>query len=153
MTNLGMRRVNSMSILSEGRYGEMIGREWLKNHGYQVFQCDWIAENETGQYFTIECKYQDKFLSPPFDGHGLPLWQIKARLKFQQRHGVRALLLIIDKTTHEIIWQYLDILEEGKHFDTQGDFPRRVYPLTSFISGGKVESLKQPQPHEQHRRF
>jgi len=109
---------------------------------YKVFQCDWIAEDRRGQYFTVECKHQDKFLSPPFDGHGLPLWQVKARLKFQQEKEIRAILLIMDKTTHEIFWQYLDILEAGNHFDTKGKSPRRIYPLASFESGGIWDTEK-----------
>ena len=121
-----------MSILAEGRYGEVLGRLWLISKGYKPFQPDWVA-HKNGKYITLECKYQEKYKPPPFLGHGLPKWEIYARLKFQERFKIRAILLIIDKPTKEIFWQYLDILELGKWYDTQGKNPRRIYPLTNFI--------------------
>ena len=120
-----------MSILEEGRYGEVKGREWLISHGYKVFQADWVAFDGTN-YFTVEVKHQEMYLAPPFDGHGLPLWEVKARLAFQQAVGVRALLLILDKGKSCWFWQYLDILEKGEKFDTKGLHPRRIYPIINF---------------------
>jgi hypothetical protein len=129
-----------MSILTEGRYGEIMGRLWLKSKGFHVFQPDWISERER-LYFTVEVKYQEIFLAPPFDGHGLPLWEVEARLAFQADTSVRAVLLVLDKITRYWYWQYLDVLEAGQHYDTNGKSPRRIYPVANFFKEEPWEQL------------
>lgn len=122
-----------MSVLAEGRVGETWARNWLKARGYEVFQPDWIASlPDGGGRFLVEVKYQERFLAPPFDGHGLPPWQVEARLRFERETDIPTMLLIRDKGTEEVFWQWLDLLENGQKFQTNGSSPRRVYPLESF---------------------
>ena len=131
-----------MSITHDGRYGEVAARLWLKKKGFSVFQVDWIAQDKDGQYYTVECKHQEMYEPPPFAGHGLPIWQMRRRLQFQLGTGVRAILAILDKKTNEWLWQYLDILELGEYYDTQGKSPRRVYPINSFIVEPPIEQFE-----------
>jgi len=121
-----------MSITTAGHFGEQFSREWLLSHGYsRLFQPDWIASN--GKiWIIVEAKHQDRYSPPPFTGHGLPRWQVEARLNFQKIFNIRAMLLILDKGTKEWFWQWLDILENGQHFDTNGNQSRRIYPIINF---------------------
>jgi hypothetical protein len=121
-----------MTIEQDGRFGEKLAREWFKSHGLSCFQADWITK--FGEVYCLyEIKFQEPFEPPPFWGHGLPLWQVRARLEFQAATSVRACLLVFDKKTGATYSQFFDELEQGPHFDTKGNQPRRVYPLTSFI--------------------
>jgi GNAT superfamily N-acetyltransferase len=124
-----------MSVLEAGRVGEEWALGWLQKQGFKCFQMDWIAYQpnpSSGTYLGIEVKNQERFVAPPFDGHGLPRWQVEARLRFQREVGVRVALVVHDKGTGEIFWQFLDTLETGEHHDTFGFKPRRIYPLGAF---------------------
>jgi hypothetical protein len=124
-----------VSIREDGRAGESWARTWLQAQGEEVFQVDWIARKVIDgepRYLLVEVKNQECFEPPPFYGHGLPLWQVKARLRFQEETGIRAVLLVREKGTDAVHWQWLDVLERGEFFDTKGTNPRRVYPLTAF---------------------
>ena len=125
--------------LSDGFKGEEIIRDFLKNNPNidVFFQGDIIYRKIDGKWFISEVKHQEKFESPPFDGHGLPPWQIKHRLLFEKERGVIAMLYVIEKGKkengkHIVYWNYLNKLNQGKHFDTMGDKPRRVFPLENF---------------------
>ncbi len=121
-----------MTIEQDGRFGERLAYDFFKKHGLSFFQADWIVRfGET--YCLYEIKHQEPFEPPPFFGHGLPLWQVQARLAFQETTGVRAALLVFDKKTGDTYSQFLDVLEAGRYVDTRGRQPRRVYPLDSFI--------------------
>lgn len=124
-----------MTVRAEGRAGEEWARLWLKDRGYRVFQPDWIAEDLDGHYTLVEVKNQALFMPPPFFGHGLPPYQVRDRLRFGRATGVPALLLVRDKESGESFHQFLDVLEEGPKFMTNGASPRVVYPLTSFEGG------------------
>lgn len=120
-----------MDNWSEGREGERIVRKYLKRLGVHYFQADLMAKIGD-QWYIIEIKRQEMFKSPPFDGHGLPRWQIEARLKFQDETGIRAMLFIVDKISGLIYWQYMDALMDGGKYQTQGTNPRLIFPLTSY---------------------
>ena len=121
-----------MGITLEGIDGEQKLFAFLKKKGVTFFQADAIGVNKA-RYELYETNHQERYHPPPFEGHGLPCWQIKARLTFQEKTGIRCVLVIFDKETQEIFYQYLDNLEKGEHFDTKGDKPRRIYPLNSFV--------------------
>jgi hypothetical protein len=120
-----------MGIQQEGIEGE----QWLLNEfrkkGIRVFQPDAISF-EDGAWIMNEIKNQEAFEPPPFRGHGLPLWQVTARIGFWRLTGIRVRLIIKEKGTKIVYWQWLDILEERKHIDTRGEKPRRVYSIDSF---------------------
>lgn len=126
-----------MGIKEDGIKGERLLFNYLRNIKKVKFllQADAIYELNS-ELCIAEVKHQEHFVAPPFDGHGLPLWQIKARLKFQNETGIRAVLYVFEKpfdTTHTLYWQYFDVLENGKWFDTHGLQPRRVYKIESFL--------------------
>lgn len=121
-----------MGITQEGIDGEQKLFALLRQRGFDFFQPDGIGLKDN-KYYLFECKHQERFTSPPFDGHGLPRWQVQARLKFQSVTGVIAIFIVFDKKTNEVFTQSLTKLEAGKYFDTKGLKPRRVYPLTSFV--------------------
>lgn len=125
-------RGGSMTIEQDGRFGERLAYDFFKKRGLAFFQADWIAKFGE-DYCLYEIKHQEPFEPPPFWGHGLPLWQVQARLSFQEATGIRACLLIFDKKTGATYSQFLDELEQGRYLDTRGKKPRRVYPIASFI--------------------
>lgn len=103
---------------------------------YQFMQPDAVVVNRDGQLFFVEAKGQSLFTAPPFDGHGLPRDQA-LRYKFvHTAYGIRTQLIVWDDTA--CWWQWLDVLEEGEHFDTAGTIKtvRRIYPLTNFRCAG-----------------
>jgi len=120
-----------MDNWERGRYGESKVRALLKKHGYHFMQADILA-NIKGEWRILEVKYQEKFEPPPFEGHGLPRWQVDARLKFQEETGIRAMLYVVDNPSDIIYWQYLDKLMNGETYQTEGSNPRIIFPLTSF---------------------
>lgn len=117
-----------MSITEQGRIGEQKAREFLKRHGYALFEIDWIAEKD-GRCLQIEVKHKDAFEPPPFKGHGMEVWKVKRRLRFEEDFGIKAYLLVFD-TDGSIYGQYLFKLESGEHFDTRKGI--RIYIIDSF---------------------
>lgn len=120
-----------MNNWERGRYGESKIRDLLKKHKFTFMQADILAKiNDEWRIF--EVKYQEKFEPPPFEGHGLPRWQVDARLKFQNETGIKAMLYIVDNPSEVIYWQYLDKLMDGETYQTNGANPRIIFPLSSF---------------------
>jgi len=115
----------------EGLKGEKIIRDFLKKKKIHFLQADLIAKGNN-KWYIIEIKYQEAFEPPPFKGHGLPRWQINARLDFEEETGIMAMLFIVDKKTNIIYWQYMSELLKGDHFQTKGDKPRLIFPLKSY---------------------
>ena len=120
-----------MGITEVGIEGGQFLMKFLHEKGFTVFQPDGIGLYK-GIYYMFEMKHQERFKAPPFDGHGLPKWQIQARLAFFTKTKIPVILVVLDKETNEIFYQYLDRLDAGEHYDTHGLKPRKIYPLTSF---------------------
>jgi hypothetical protein len=85
-----------------------------------------------GYPFMVEAKDQEHFEAPPFDGHGLPVWQAMRYEQVRLATRMRTVLTVYEGDVRYKAW--LDELEAGDHFDTAGTvkWPRRVYPLTGF---------------------
>lgn len=120
-----------MGIQQEGIEAE----QWLLKRfvakGTKCFQPD-VISFENGEWVVNEVKHQEAYEPPPFRGHGLPRWQIETRIGFWILTGIRIRLVIKEKGSNLVYWQWLDILEKGEFFDTFGKKPRRIYPLESF---------------------
>lgn len=114
-----------------GREGEKAIRDYLTAKHYHYFQVDMMVKIKE-KWHVLEVKHQSAYTPPPFRGHGLPRWQIEARLKFQAETGIRAVLFIVDKDTKVIYWQYMDDLMAGVKFQTTGEKPRLIFPLESY---------------------
>lgn len=124
-------------IAKDGHEGEWLGlsviKKMFKSDG-AVMQADWIFPFNDDWYL-VEVKHQEVFVPPPFYGHGLPRWQVNARLKFYEETGIRPILMVIEKPMKGVYFQYLDKLDEsGDYFDTRGRHPRRVYNLDQFVN-------------------
>lgn len=120
-----------MGITLEGIEGEQWLMKFLHDKGFECFQPDCVGLFK-GIYYLFEVKHQERYKAPPFDGHGLPLWQIKARLLFFDKTHIPVILVIKDKETNEVFYQYLEKLNSGKFHDTHGAKPRRIFPLEAF---------------------
>lgn len=120
-----------MGITEEGIEAEQWLLKFFRDKEMKCFQPDAISL-EDGEYVLNEIKHQEFYKYPPFDGHGLPLWQIEARINFYLKTKIRCRLVIIEKVSDIIYSQWLDLLEKGEFFDTKGIKPRRIYPTTSF---------------------
>ena len=129
-----------MSIQEIGIEGEKKARIFLKNLGYKIFQIDWMADKD-GNYIQCEVKFKERFTPPPFEGHGMEIWKIKDRLRFEKQTGIKAFLIIFEKLTDLIFYQWLLKLEQGKYFDTKNDI--RIYPLENFKTGIKTWEVQQ----------
>jgi len=121
-----------MGITKEGIEGEQKLFKFLRDKGFSFFQPDALGFLD-GQWYVFEAKHQERFTPPPFEGHGLPYWQIKARLNFERTFGIKAVLVVFDKKTNEVFYQLLSNLEKGEYYDTHGAKPRRIYKLSNFI--------------------
>jgi hypothetical protein len=129
-----------MDTWDVGRDGEHKIRTIFEKNKIHYLQADMLAKIN-GKWHSIEIKHQDKFTPPPFFGHGLPRWQIDARLELQKDTGIVALLFVLDKATKEVFWQYMDRLMDGKRYQTTGSNPRVIFPIESFILLDKLEIL------------
>jgi len=120
-----------MSITEQGRQGEIIARKILKEifKVDKIFQADWLV-NAKGIWYVIEVKHKELFKPPPFYGQGLDIRQVKARMNFYKDAGIRCLFLVIEKPSNEVFWQWLDILETTKYFDTKNNI--RIYDINNF---------------------
>ena len=124
--------------IQEGREGEKIIREYLISKGAEMLQIDWMSY-ENKEYRLNEVKHQEIFTPPPFYGHGLPVWQVNARMNFYHRTRIEPWLYIVEKSEYKkkeffnLIWlQSLINLEMCEYVDSKGQKPRRVYNIKSF---------------------
>lgn len=134
-----------MANTQQGIIGERMARDYLKMvvhpHGV-LLQADWIfrrRENDVFNYYLVEVKRQDVFLADdgkneamPFDGHGLPPRQVKARLTLYEDTGIRPILLVFEVSRDRAFWQYMDVLDGGDQFVTGGKSKRVIYPICQF---------------------
>ena len=127
---------NNVEKFIEGYKGESFIRYLLKKEKIKFLEPDLIVKKED-QYYIYEIKVQDHFVPPPFDGHGLPLWQIKDRLDFCKKTNIKCKLIIIDLIQKFIYYQNLEVLYEeyGNKkmcYPTKGKNPRCVFNLDMF---------------------
>jgi len=118
-----------MKIEELGKQGEQEARLLLKGIGFWLMQLDWVGEKD-GKYFVFEIKKKEKYNPPPFWGHGLDYRQVVARLRFQEKTGIRCIFLVKDVDDGIWYWNYLDVLENGKKFMTKNKI--RIYPIDNF---------------------
>jgi hypothetical protein len=132
------------------KYRLMGEKAWQEAHdrlvkeGWHIQQIDWLGEM-MGEWVKFEIKCQEPFEPPPFEGHGLPRWQIESSEKLRKDKDIRTYLMIKDAKSGKWIGNFIDELEKGEYHDTHGLSPRRVYKISSFIelSPGEHESVVQ----------
>lgn len=111
--------------------GEQLIRKWFMDNKIPFMQVDVMFKHDN-RWYLGEIKSQEKYLSPPFDGHGLPIWQINRRLEFEKETGIVAYLFIYDLEDKCIYMQKFSELMNGKQFETKGSKPRIIFPIESF---------------------
>lgn len=123
--------VKDIEHIKEGFKGEKVVREFLiQQKNCKFTQLDMIAKIENSWY-SIEVKHQEMFKAPPFDGHGLPVWQVKTRIQLHDELGIIPLFFVLDKDTGVLMYGNLINLEEGKKYIT-GKKSRVIYPIENF---------------------
>jgi hypothetical protein len=125
-----------------GKEGEQIAREFIFNtlKAEKLFQADWVYLKNK-KWVVAEVKHQERYVKwneNDIEGHGLPTWQVKTRLRFQQDTGVRCLFLVVEIPTNKIYLQWLDVLEKGFFKDTPKT-SRRIYDINSFIEFQQIQ--------------
>ena len=116
---------------TEGLHGEGVIRDYLKRNKIHFMQADLLFKHK-GSWFSAEIKNQERFEPPPFEGHGLPMWQVEARLRLQNDTGIRAMFFVVEKPTDKVFWNYMDLLNKGEKIQTNGAKPRVIFPLSNF---------------------
>lgn len=119
-----------MGIQELGIEGEKKAREVVKKNNFNCFGTDWILIDKLGNYYLLEVKCKEMFAPPPFEGQGLNINQVVSKQIFFKKTGIRTILLIMLPDNKRTYWQFLDKLEQGKHFDTKNKV--RIYPISSF---------------------
>lgn len=120
-----------MSTIAEiGFIGERKIRDLLTSRRIKYFQADIIFE-EKGLWYLGEIKCQEPFKAPPFDGHGLPPWQVEARIRFCEQKQIIPVLFVVDTLSNLIYYQDLRKLHNGTKFISHTG-KRVIYPLESF---------------------
>ena len=128
MTKDEMRKV--------GREGEEIARLFInqKIKPNILLQMDW-GFKKNGEWYSVEVKHQERYVKwkdSDIEGHGLPPWQVRARMELYKDKGIRCLFLVLEKGTGNIFWQWLDVLENKKYIETRNN-PRRIYEISGFV--------------------
>lgn len=117
--------------IKEGFAGEKVVRDYLKKVPNCRFTQIDIMANIDDKWYSIEVKHQDPFMPPPFKGHGLPIWQVKSRLKLYEDTGIIPLLFVLDKKSSLLYYQSILKLESGHKFKTKKS-NRIIYPIENF---------------------
>lgn len=116
--------------IKQGFYGEELVRNYLINQKCKFSQIDIIALiNDV--YYSIEIKHQEPFRAPPFDGHGLPVYQKNFRIKLYEKTGIVPLFFVLDMSDKNLYYNSLLNLEKGNKFIT-GVKKRVIYPIENF---------------------
>ena len=122
---------DNLENLRKGFEGEEEVRKFFRSKGIKHMQVDLIFKYD-GKYCLAEVKSQEKFLAPPFDGHGLPQWQIDDRVKFYNSTGIEPFLIVKDPHDECLYIQSIIKLLEGSKFSTKGSKPRVIFHIDSF---------------------
>lgn len=122
---------NNIKKCKIGFDGEEIARNWFIKQKIPFMQID-IMFKYQNKWCLGEIKSQEKFKAPPFDGHGLPEWQINRRLEFQNDTNIKAYLIVYDLNDKCLYVESIENLLKGKNFKTKGKKPRVVFDINSF---------------------
>ena len=123
-----------------GKGGEAKARIFLKQVGFSIQQVDWIGklgskwicfEIKNKAFFKAKC--EEYPVGPDWDGQGLNIYQVKARLILERETGIMVFLLIFDYELDKTFGQWLTKLEEGEQYNTSQKI--RIYPLTNYLEG------------------
>jgi len=119
-----------VGITTEGIEAERQARLWLRNKGFTNYQqLDWLFKVKN-QYCCIECKSRELYKPPPFTGTGLDIKQINLRKQLYDDLKIDTVILVFEKNTNNVYWQWLRILEQGEYIDTKNGI--RIYNINNY---------------------
>lgn len=122
---------SNLEQIKLGFKGEEIVRNYLKKKKVKFMQIDLMfVFNKT--WYLGEIKSQEKFKAPPYDGHGLPEWQINDRIGFYNDTKIIPYLIVYDLEEECLYVNDLLTLLSGEYFKTKGDKPRIIFNIKSF---------------------
>ena len=119
-----------MIVEELGKEGEKQARLLLKKRGFYIGQSDWIGRKDN-QWFRFEVKRKERFMPPPFEGHGLDIRQVEYAMQFQADTKIPTILLIWELGTNKWFWRRIDFLEKGEKFTTRNNI--KIYKLSNFL--------------------
>jgi hypothetical protein len=122
---------NNLENCKIGFDGEEKIRDWFASKKIPFMQVD-IMFKYNNKWCLGEIKTQEKFLAPPFDGHGLPQWQIDRRIEFYKDTNVEPYLIVLDIKENCIYIESLLVLTTKERFQTKGKKPRTIFKIDSF---------------------
>jgi hypothetical protein len=111
--------------------GEDTVRDWFIKQKIPFMQVD-IMFKYKGSWCLGEIKTQEIYTAPPYDGHGLPKWQIDRRMEFFRDTGVKPYLIVYDLKEKCLYIESFENLLNGEHFQTKGKKPRTIFNIESF---------------------
>jgi len=125
-----------VNIEELGKEGEQEARKILKHLGFELTAPDWLGRRG-GKWTAFEIKRKERFKSPPFDGHGLNLWQVERRMDLFRRNNLRTFLMIWEIPSNIWFGQWLDVLEDrgNRNSKTEKHITKNqvvIYPLRNF---------------------
>lgn len=87
--------------------------------------------------FCVDLKSQERFVAPPFDGHGLPVLQADEYDALRIATGIDTLLVIWEPNGGSQWHARLSDCVNGEAFETAGShkYPRRIFPIGAFNEG------------------
>ena len=118
-----------MTIDQLGKEGESKAREILKRQGYIIQSPDWLAFKDN-KWICIEVKKKDRFMPPPFEGHGLDQRQVWLRTKLLNDTRIPTYLMIFEISTSVVLGAWLHELEAGRKHITLNNIV--IYPFEKF---------------------
>lgn len=122
---------NNYESYKVGLDGESEIREWFKKRHIAFMQVD-IMFKSKGIWYLGEIKTQEKFKAPPFDGHGLPKWQVDKRIEFYNDTNIEPFLIVRDLEDDFIYLGSMVELMKQEKFQTKGKRPRIIFKLENF---------------------
>ncbi len=122
---------NNLENCKIGFDGEGKIRDWFALQKIPYMQVD-IMFKHKNKWCLGEIKTQEKFMAPPFDGHGLPQWQIDRRIEFYKDTNVEPYLIVLDIKENCIYIESLLILMSKEKFKTKGKKPRTIFNINNF---------------------
>ena len=126
---------NNLDKIKIGLEGEEIIREHFKKEKVPFMQVDIMFKNKN-KWYCGEIKTQEIFESPPFDGHGLPQWQIDRRIEFYKDTGVVPVFIVYDLKEKCVFMQKLNFLNtltcKNDVLRTKGAKPRTIFNIKHF---------------------
>ena len=126
-----MNITSDIENIKIGFQGEAEIRNFFKASSIRFMQLDMVI-NFNGSYYSVEAKHQEYYTSPPFDGHGLPPWQVKARIELYNKTNIIPLFIVKELNTDTLYINDLITLDMGEQaLSKTGN--RILYPLTSFL--------------------